>query len=109
MLNIGFWSIYPERKPAKVIYIMTIASRDKTSNTIQRMVAAAPGAEIYCTDRDGGYLNVVFLGQDIFNSCNKSYAFRVEGVDAALRHYSKRKTGRHLFLYGRMEKRGHRE
>ena len=81
------------------IYIMTMVSRkprqivghvvswDKTSRTIQRMVDAAPEAEIYCTDGYGGYLDVVFPGKHIFNIHNKNDTFTVEGVNADLRHY----------------------
>ena len=35
-------------------------SRDKSSETIQRMVDAAPDAKRYCTDGYAGYLDVVF-------------------------------------------------
>ena len=62
-------------------------SRDKSSETIQRMVDAAPDAKRYCTDGYAGYLDVVFPGKHIFNIHNKSDTFTVESVNADLRHY----------------------
>ena len=62
-------------------------SRDKSSETIQRMVDAAPEAKRYCTDGYAGYLDVVFPGKHIFNIHNKSDTFTVESVNADLRHY----------------------
>lgn len=96
-----YWFV--ERKPRtetrENVYIMTMVSRtprqiagyvvstDKTSETIQRMVDAAPGAKYYCTDGYSGYLDVIFPGKHISNIHNKSDTFTVEGVNADLRHY----------------------
>ena len=94
-----FLEYKPRTETRENIYIMTMVSRkprqivghavswDKTSRTIQRMVDAAPEAEIYCTDGYGGYLDVVFPGKHIFNIHNKNDTFTVEGVNADLRHY----------------------
>lgn len=73
------------RKPRQIVG--HVASRDKTSKTIQRMVDAAPEAERYCTDGYYGYMDVVFPGKHIFNTHSKSDTFTVEGVNADLRHY----------------------
>ena len=96
-----YWFL--ERKPRtetrENVYIMTMVSRtprqivgyavstDKTSETIQRMVDAAPDAKYYCTDGYSGYLDVIFPGKHIFNIHNKSDTFTVKGVNADLRHY----------------------
>lgn len=96
-----YWFL--ERKPhtetRENIYIMTMVSReprqivgyvvstDKSSQTIQQMVDAAPEARTYCTDGYSGYLNVIFPGTHIFNVHNKNDTFTVEGVNADLRHY----------------------
>ncbi len=62
-------------------------SMDKTAQTIQKMVDAAPQAGRYCTDGYFGYLDVVFPGKHIYNIHNKKDTFTVEGVNADLRHY----------------------
>lgn len=62
-------------------------SMDKTAQTIQKMVDAAPEAERYCTDGYFGYLDVVFPGKHIYNIHTKKDTFTVEGVNADLRHY----------------------
>ena len=96
-----YWFL--ERKPRtetrENVYIMTMVSRtprqivgyaistDKTSETIQHMVDAAPVAKYYCTDGYSGYLDVIFPGKHIFNIHNKSDTFTVESVNADLRHY----------------------
>ena len=89
----------PRTETRENVYIMTmvsrnprqivghVASRDKMSRTIQRMVDAAPEAEYYCTDGYQGYLDVVFPGKHIYNIRNKKDTFTVEGVNADLRHY----------------------
>ena len=94
-----FLEYKPRTETRENVYIMTIVSRkprqivghvvswDKTSRTIQRMVDAAPEAEVYCTDGYNGYLDVVFPGKHIFNNHNKNDTFTVEGVNADLRHY----------------------
>lgn len=96
-----YWFL--ERKPhtetRENVYIMVMVSRgirqivgcavstDKSSQTIQKMVNAAPDADRYCTDGYYGYLDVVFPGEHIFNPRNKNDTFTVEGVNADLRHY----------------------
>ena len=94
-----FLEYKPRTETRENVYIMTMVSRkprqivghvvswDKTSRTIQRMVDAAPEAEVYCTDGYNGYLDVVFPGKHIFNIHNKNDTFTVEGVNANLRHY----------------------
>ena len=73
------------RKPRQIVG--HVVSRDKLSQTIQRMVDAAPEAKVYCTDGYYGYLDVVFPGKHIYNIHNKNDTFTVEGVNADLRHY----------------------
>lgn len=89
----------PHTKTRENVYIMIMASRkprqivahvvsmDKSSQTIQKMVDAAPEAEKYCTDGYNGYLDVVFPGKHIFNIHNKNDTFTVESMNADLRHY----------------------
>lgn len=89
----------PRTKTRENVYIMTmvsrkprqilghVVSRDKSAQTIQKMVDAAPEAGQYCTDGYAGYLDVVFPGNHIFNIYNKRDTFTVEGVNADLRHY----------------------
>lgn len=81
------------------VYILLIVSRsprmivgfdvafDKSSERIQRMVDAAPPAEIYCSDGYWGYLDIVYPGKYIRNIRDKSDTFTVESVNADLRHY----------------------
>lgn len=64
-----------------------IVSRDKSAQTIQRMVDSSPMARRYCTDGYAECLDVVFPGKHIFNIHNKNGTFTVEGVNADLRHY----------------------
>lgn len=89
----------PRTKTRENIYIITMvgrkprqimgycASADKSSQTIQKIVDAAPEAEKYCTDGYSGYLDVVFPGKHTYNIHNKKDTFTVEGVNADLRHY----------------------
>jgi len=89
----------PRTETRENVYIMTmvsrkprqilghVASRDKVSRTIQRMVDTAPEAECYYTDVYQGYLDVVYPGKHIYNVHNKNDTFTVEGVNADLRHY----------------------
>lgn len=62
-------------------------SRDKSAETIQQMVDAAPTAKAYYTDGYGGYFDVIFPEKHIYNIHNKKDTFTVEGVNADLRHY----------------------
>lgn len=96
-----YWFINqkPRTKTRENIYIITMVSRkprqimgyrvsrDKSAETMQRMVDTAPTMKTYCTDGYGGYLNVIFPGKHIYNIHNKKDTFTVEGVNADLRHY----------------------
>lgn len=57
------------RKPRQILGYTV--SRDKSSETIQRMVNAAPNIQKYCTDGYSAYLNVIFPGKHIYNIHNK--------------------------------------
>jgi len=96
-----YWFI--ERKPRtetrENIYITTLVSRhprqimgfdaafDKSPARIQRIIDYAPVAQRYYTDGWIGYIDVVYPGQHIRNTRDKSDTFTVEGVNADLRHY----------------------
>ncbi len=94
-----FLEYKPRTETRENVYIITlvnrnprqilghIVSRDKSAQTIQRMVDSSPIAQRYCTDGYVGYLDVVFPGEHIFNIHNKNDTFTVEGVNADLRHY----------------------
>jgi len=80
-------------------YIITMVSRnprqivgfdvafDKSPHRIQRIVDSCPEAKKYCTDGWFGYIDVVYPGQHIRNTRDKSDTYTVEGVNADLRHY----------------------
>ena len=70
------------RKPRQIMGHMV--SRDKSSETMQQMVDAAPGAKTYCTDGYSTYLNVIFPGKPIYNIHNKNDTFTVEGVNGTM-------------------------
>jgi IS1 family transposase len=94
-----YWFI--ERKPRtetrENVYLMTMVSRqprqivgfdvarDKSPQRIQAIVDGAPSAEKYCTDGWFGYIDVVYPGQHIRNTHDKSDTFTVEGINADLR------------------------
>jgi len=96
-----YWFI--EKKPRagtrENIYIITQVSReprqivgfdaafDKSPARIQRIVDSAPAAQRYYTDGWIGYIDVVYPGQHIRNTRDKSDTFIVEGINADLRHY----------------------
>lgn len=96
-----YWFI--ERKPhtetRENVYLMTMVSRkprkivgfdvayDKSPQRIQAIVDGAPTAHAYCTDGWSGYIDVVYPGEHIRNTHDKSDTFTVEGVNADLRHY----------------------
>ena len=80
------------------VYVMTMVSRNPrqivgfdaaydTPQRIQAIVDGAPPAARYCTDGWNGYIDVVYPGQPIRNTHNKSDTFTVEGVNVDLRHY----------------------
>jgi len=60
---------------------------DKSPERIQAIIDHAPEANNYCTDGWSGYVDVVYPGRHIRNTCNKNDTFTVEGVNADLRHY----------------------
>lgn len=96
-----YWFI--EKKPCSKarenIYLIIMVSRtprqivgfeaafDKSPERIQEIVDKAPKAKFYCTDGYQGYIDIVYSGQHIRNTQNKSDTFTVEGVNADLRHY----------------------
>ena len=96
-----YWFV--ERKPRtetrENVYVMTMVSRqprqiigydvarDKSPRRIQAIVDGAPLAAKYCSDGWLGYVDVVYPGQHIRNTRDKSDTFTVEGVNADLRHY----------------------
>ncbi len=94
-----FLEYKPRTETRENVYIITlvnrnprqilghIVSRDKSAQTIQRMVDSSPMAQQYCTDGYVGYLDVVFPGKHIYNIHNKNDTFTAEGVNADLRHY----------------------
>ncbi len=75
------------REPRQIVG--QIVSKDKASETIQRIVDASPEAKCYCTDGYFGYLNVVFPGKHVYNPHNKNDTYTVEGVNADLRRECK--------------------
>ena len=96
-----YWFV--ERKPRtetrENVYVMKMVSRqprqiigydvarDKSPRRIQAIVDGAPLAAKYCSDGWLGYVDVVYPGQHIRNTRDKSDTFTVEGVNADLRHY----------------------
>ena len=96
-----YWFIgrKPKTETRENVYLMTMVSRlprqivgfdvafDKSPERIQSIVDNAPYAEKYCTDGWTGYVDVVYPGQHIRNSRDKSDTFTVEGVNSDLRHY----------------------
>jgi len=96
-----YWFIgkKPRAETRENTYIITMVSRnprqivgfdvafDKSPHRIQRMVDNAPEAKKYCTDGWSGYVDVIYPGQHIRNTRDKSDTYTVEGVNADLRHY----------------------
>ena len=96
-----YWFI--ERKPRtetrENTYVMTMVSReprqivgfdvalDKSPRRIQDIVDGAPPAVRYCTDGWSGYIDVIYPGEHVRNTRDKSDTFTVESVNADLRHY----------------------
>ena len=62
-------------------------SRNKSAQTIQGIVDAAPEAEGYATDGYVGYLDVIYPGKHIRNARDKSDTHIVESINADLRHF----------------------
>lgn len=60
---------------------------DKSPQRIQAIVDGATPAARYCTDGWGGYIDVIYPGEHVRNTHDKSDTFTVEGVNADLRHY----------------------
>lgn len=81
------------------VYIITMIRRnprqivcfdvglDKSSQRIQALVDAGPEAERYYTDGYAGYLDVVFPGEHLPNTHDKSDTHTVESINADLRHF----------------------
>ena len=96
-----YWFIgeKPRTESRENVYLMTMVSRqprqivgfdvacDKSPKRIQAIVDGAPYAEKYCTDGWFGYIDVIYPGQHIRNTRDKSDTFTVEGINADLRHY----------------------
>ena len=96
-----YWFV--ERKAKKEtrenVYVTTMISReprqivgfavatDKSPERIQGIVDSGPEAENYCTDGYNGYVDIVYPGRHVRNTCNKSDTFTVEGINADIRHY----------------------
>lgn len=96
-----YWFI--ERKPRtetrENVYLITMVSSqprqivgfdvafDKSPERIQNIVDRGPEAEKYCTDGYLGYIDVVYPGKHVRNTCDKSNTYTVESVNADLRHY----------------------
>ena len=62
------------------------AAMDRSPARVQRIVDNTPVAQMYCTDGWSGYIDVVYPGQHIRNTRDKSDALTVEGINADLRH-----------------------
>ena len=60
---------------------------DKSPGRIQEIVDNGPEATRYCTDGWFGYVDVIYPGEHIRNTRDKSDTFTVEGINADLRHY----------------------
>jgi IS1 family transposase len=73
------------REPRQILSFSV--SRDKSAQTIQGIVDAAPDAEAYATDGHTGYLDVIFPGEHIRNVRNKADTHIVESINADLRHF----------------------
>ncbi len=81
------------------VYLMTMVSRDprqivefavaydKSPERIQGMVDRGPASPKYCSDGYLGYIDVVYPGEYVRNTYDKSDTFSVESVNADLRHY----------------------
>lgn len=96
-----YWFV--ERKPRtetqENVYIILMVSReprqivgfdvarDKSPSRIQQIVDNSPEALRYCTDGWFGYVDVIYPGQHIRNTRDKSDTFTVEGINSDLRHY----------------------
>ena len=96
-----YWFIEekPRTETRENVYIIAMVSReprqimgfdvafDKSPARIQRIVDDASPASQYCTDGWSGYVDVIYPGEHIRNTRDKSDTFTVEGVNADLRHY----------------------
>lgn len=89
----------PRTKTRENVYIITMVSRvprqivsfdvalDKSPERVQQIVDGAAPASHYCTDGWSGYVDVIYPGEHIRNTHDKSDTFTVEGINAVLRHY----------------------
>lgn len=112
-----YWFIgkKPRTATRENVYIITMVSReprqivgfdaafDKSPARIQKIVDAAPTASRYCTDGWIGYIDVIYPGQHLRNTRDKSDTFTVEGINADLRHYIPGLARRRRCFYRRLE------
>lgn len=63
------------------------AAFDKSLKRIQKIVDAEPEAKYYYTDGYIGYIDIAYPGTHIRNIKDKIDTFRVESLNADLRHY----------------------
>ena len=68
-------------------FLGLVASKDKSPETIEKLVQSSPHAENYFSDGFQGYKNVDYPGYYKQNSENKNDTYTVEGSNADLRHY----------------------
>jgi IS1 family transposase len=73
------------RKPRQIVGFDV--ARDKSPQRIQAIIDGAPSAQTYCTDGWFGYVDVVYPGEHVRNTHDKSDTFTVESINADLRHY----------------------
>ena len=96
-----YWFVFhkPHTETRENVYIMLMVSRnprkilgfdvafDKSPQRIQAIIDSSPSAEKYCTDGWTGYTNLIYPGEHIQNTYDKSDTFTVESINADLRHY----------------------
>jgi len=68
-------------------FLGLIASRDKSPDTIEKLVNNSPPAENYFSDGYLGYRDVYYPGNFVQNSLNKNDTHTVESCNADLRHF----------------------
>ena len=96
-----YWFVFrkPRTETRENVYITTLVSRtprqivgfdvafDKAPERIQKIVDKELSADAYATDGFLGYLDIVYPGKHIRNTCDKSDTYTVESINADLRHY----------------------
>lgn len=73
------------REPRQIVGFKV--ALDKSSHKIQELVDAAPPASRYYSDGWMGYMDVIYPGEYVRNTRDKSDTHTVESVNADLRHY----------------------